>query len=263
MVRSKVIRFPTKKKAAYEPLPIAGLIRRPDKCAIFDDLTLDNIGQYGGLVITSTDLDDGTASGSWKCVIAELIAGAALINPEHLEDPHEILKAFINCSALGIYPPTWVMDAITERFDNYLKDNWQGEGKRLGEYFGEKEHGVDKHKFNKYKFENDICWLYFKIDVLVYMLKLKADHAITIVYDTYLPAGNKLGWEKRSTLDQKYYSEGQKKGMGVRLLENPLPITNITKMLCDEIGYKYLDTRKKGIVWFEKYPHLKEYFPPK
>ena len=67
---------------------------------------------------------------------------SALIMPTYTyangpADPIQLIEFFCDCHKMKVYPPRWVMDELFKRFSDYLNENYQGKGRRLGEYFGE------------------------------------------------------------------------------------------------------------------------------
>lgn len=96
--------------------------------------------------------------------------------------PVDLLALFCSCHDWGVYPPSWVMNELYQRFCQYLKGNLSGTDKRrLGEFFGEPPTGRQSPYFKQRAFSDVMQSAMIAIDRLRFVHNISKDDAIGIV----------------------------------------------------------------------------------
>lgn len=97
-------------------------------------------------------------------------------------DPAKILAYFCFCHESRVYPPTWIMNELYNRFHEYLTDNGTGKNKRrLGEYFGEPARGDRSAFFRQEAFRPVMELSFIAVDRLRCCFGLTKEAALSIV----------------------------------------------------------------------------------
>lgn len=125
-------------------------------------------------------------------------------------DPAKILALFCLCHEWRVYPPSWIMNELYSRFDEYLKDNGTGKKKRsLGLYFGENERGARPAFFRQEAVRGVMETALIAVDRLRYQFNLPKDQAIGLAARLFETVENKTvhKFQKGEAALEKAYRE--------------------------------------------------------
>jgi hypothetical protein len=213
----------------------ASFVKRPDlRLDEFSDSVLDETSDDEAMFAQGANWQWWIPT--WKLVSEEFKnypglhrnSVAVPVLPEFCEqiDPIEILAIFCSCHEWRVYPPAWVLNALHERFEAYLKDNFDGRSRRLGEYFGEPSEGTRRGVFRQFYTSSLTEQAHRIVDCLVYWFSRKQNAALDIaaIYLQLRQERSPKGWQgekiKGREALRKSYLAWKRSGETDRFLKN-------------------------------------------